>query len=164
MLELHRTVQLSLQPTAESCRSPGANVKGAAFHLRADPDAFSFYSSSFWDVTCLHAPTPTPLSFCMHVFKGAGAYFPCALLFYPRSAASPVTSPLSLCECFFITGLFLIPECKISQTKLGQKKVLFRQPILSLQAFWCTATFYAPVLYAWEMSNYLENTTIKIQY
>lgn len=93
LLKLHRTVQLSLQPTAESCRSPGANVKGAAFHLRADPAAFSFYSSSFWDVTCLHAPTPALLSFCMHVFKGAGVYFPCACLFAPLPDLQSLLSP-----------------------------------------------------------------------
>lgn len=46
LLERHRIVQLSLQPTAESCRTPEANVKGAAFHLLADPAAFLFYSSA----------------------------------------------------------------------------------------------------------------------
>lgn len=31
LLEHHRIIQLSLQPTAESCWTPGANVKGASF-------------------------------------------------------------------------------------------------------------------------------------
>lgn len=42
LLELHRIVQLSLQPTAESCWTPGANVKGAPFHLLAATSVFYF--------------------------------------------------------------------------------------------------------------------------
>lgn len=42
LLELHRIVQLSLQPTAESCWTPGANVKGAPFHLLAATSIFYF--------------------------------------------------------------------------------------------------------------------------
>lgn len=120
LLKLHRTVQLSLQPTAESCQSPGANVKGAAFHLCADPAAFSFYSSSFWDVTCLHAPTPAPLSFCMHVFQGAGIDFLWACLFSP-SQPHHLSShhPARALGVGFTTAPFIIPAPKISRAKFG---------------------------------------------
>ena len=42
-----------------------------------------------------------PPSFRLHVFEGAGAYFPCACLFFSPSAASPITNPLSLGEFFY---------------------------------------------------------------
>lgn len=54
LLKLGRIIQLSLQPTAGSCWTPGANVKGAVFHLLAATSVFSFQFQFIATVITLH--------------------------------------------------------------------------------------------------------------
>lgn len=167
MLELHRTVQLSLQPTAESCRSPGANVKGAAFHLRADPAAFSFYSSSSGMLLAYTPPHPPRYhSACMFLREQEPIFH------------VPVSSPsLSSFSCHQPTqplgngGVFFLPLAFFSslnvrdhKPNLHKGKSCLCSPFLSCTRFSVLKAFIPLALSAWEMSNYLERTTIRAQY
>lgn len=58
LLELHRIIPNSLQPTAENCWTPGVNVKGAAFHLLADLACLFILFSSLKTYTRTHTPSP----------------------------------------------------------------------------------------------------------